>query len=395
MLWRASTLRYPRFLVPNEHDTYESPEELFSRSEFQDEDQPIADESYEYSERDAIVALPSWCSAPSGSGCQRCLAVCPTHALLLTEDGPAINEELCTKCGMCAGVCDAFAWSRITLEDLVTRSCREAESEGSVCFTCNEHIFPGLAPRSNVVVLPCLAALPPEFWSVLLAKDVSVDIFLDRTYCSECSVASPLAPQLFDHALNQAQAWTGKTISYVDTIPERESILSLYANIDEANRRELLATLAYEGRDIATGKHRQRNAATVDSFHENQERLRAQGRIRADQQYKTLPAALMQTRQWPRQKLIVEAAQALPERAELLERYQSVTNTSLCSQNHTCVNTCPTGARTLDEEGYPIVDAKRCIACGLCVAHCTQDACDFIAITAHEYCERTPHDENS
>lgn len=349
----------------------------------------------EYQERDAIVALPSWCTTPQGSGCQRCVQVCPTGALSLTEEGPLINDEHCTKCGMCAGVCDAFAWTRITLEDLVARAVREEESEGVLCFTCNEHIFPGLAPRSNVIVLPCLAAVPPEFWSALLARNLSVGIFLDRSYCNECHVASNLAPILFDHALNQAQEWTGKSIVYLDTIPERESILSLYANVDEANRRELLATLANEGVDIATGKHRKRNAGTVDNFHENQERLRAQGRISAAQQAKNLPAVFARKTPWPRQNLIVQAAQALPSRAHLLERYQSVTNCAQCDKTHACVNACPTGARTFSKEGYPKVDARKCIACGVCIATCPQGACDFTAITAHEYCERKPHDQNT
>ena len=83
----------------------------------------------------------------------------------MQETGPILDSSLCSRCGLCAGVCDAFAWKRITLEDLVLRSEREAKSEGSVVFTCNEHIFPGLAPRSNVIILPCLASLPPEFWS--------------------------------------------------------------------------------------------------------------------------------------------------------------------------------------------------------------------------------------
>ena len=43
---------------------------------------------------------------------------------------PIINEDLCTRCGMCAGICDAFAFTRITLEDLFTRAEREAKEEG-------------------------------------------------------------------------------------------------------------------------------------------------------------------------------------------------------------------------------------------------------------------------
>lgn len=142
--------------------------------------------------REEIAALKSWCTAPHGSGCARCQAVCPTGALSLESGTPHINMELCTRCGMCAGICDAFAFTRITLEDLFTRAEREAKEEGAVCFTCNDHLFEGVAPRSNVIALPCLAAVPPEFWTALLANDVPVQLYLDESYCENCSVAGPM-----------------------------------------------------------------------------------------------------------------------------------------------------------------------------------------------------------
>lgn len=379
--------------MPSESQTYPAASSdegaAFSLDEATPEDAP------EPLVRDEIVALDSWCTAPLGSGCTRCVAACPHQAISLDEAGPHIDESLCTRCGICLGICDGFAWSRITLEDLVARAEREAKGEGVVCFTCNEHIFPGLAPRSNVMVLPCLAAVPPEFWGALLARNIKAEVFLDRSYCDTCMVAGPVAPQLFDYALGQAQDWTGRTIAHASAIPERESILSLYANVDEADRRQIFSTLATEGMDIATGKHRQRNAGTLDEFHENQERLRAKGRIRMAQGRKDLPAVLQKKDQWPRQKLIVDAAQRMPEQAHALVRYATTTNCEECEQAHACVNVCPTAARSLDERGYPMVDARRCIACGTCVAACPNQACTFKTITAHEYCERTSHDEDA
>ena len=82
------------------------------------ENETEAEEDIDPFPREEVVTLESWCTAPHGSGCTRCQAVCPTGALSLENGTPRINTELCTRCGMCAGICDAFAFTRITLEDL-------------------------------------------------------------------------------------------------------------------------------------------------------------------------------------------------------------------------------------------------------------------------------------
>lgn len=375
--------------MPNSH---EIPQAEPSSPDQKREEGLIAEQE---NKREEIAALPSWCTAPQGSGCNRCVVACPHQAITLNENGPCIDESRCTRCGICCGVCDAFAWSRITLEDLAKRCENEARSEGFICFTCNEHIFEGVAPRSNVIVLPCLASVPPEFWSYILAKGLSVELFLDPSYCETCSVAGANASALFEYAIDQAQAWTERSISSAPYIPERESLLSLYANVDEGSRRDLLAVLANEGKDIATGKHRQRNAGTINSFHESQERFRAQGRIKAAEQNEHLPEVLRQKQKWPRQTLIVEAARSLPEKAPNLKRYTSTTDYDLCQKTRSCVNACPTGARQCNEEGYPVVDSTRCIACGICVSACPHNACSYRTLSAYEYCERTPHGKES
>jgi pyruvate formate lyase activating enzyme len=64
-------------------------------------------------------------------GCRTCLAACPRQALLLTENGLAINRDLCDGCGVCAEECPATALELLgttwTLTDLV----REVEKDRS------------------------------------------------------------------------------------------------------------------------------------------------------------------------------------------------------------------------------------------------------------------------
>ena len=337
--------------------------------------------------RERIVALPSWCTAPRGSGCTRCAAACPAGAISLNDGTPVIDEAQCTRCGICAGVCDAFAWERFTLKDLFERARTEAEEEGYACFTCNDHLFPGVVPRSNVFVLPCLAAVPPEFWTALLAADVPASLYLDETYCEGCPTAGAMGPALFAHALESAQDSTGNGVRRVKELPERELLLTAWSHADGQDRRGMFSTLLHESKEVADGTHRKRNAAAVSDFRDKQERMHAKARISSEE---SAGSAWMPSKQpWPRQELMVQAAKDTPVRAALMERYCSTTDCQKCTGARECVEACPTGARAMPANGTcPEVDPKLCIACGACIGSCPAGACDFIAITAQAYCAK-------
>ena len=218
-----------------------------------------------------------------------------------------------------------------------------------------------------------------------MANDIPVQLYLDESYCENCPAAGPMGPALYAHALDQAQDWTGKAIERVTELPEREYLLAAWANVDATDRRGMLAKIAKESIDVADGSHRKRIDGTVADFHEQQERLRAQGRINAETLIGTPLAPTKHPS--PRLALMVKAAQAMPERSAYIERYTSVTDAQQCSGCQACIGTCPTGARSFNEAtGLPDVDASLCTACGCCIGTCPIGACDFRSITAKAYC---------
>ena len=120
-----------------------------------------------------IVVLRDYCTRTHGAACDRCALACPLDAISFAEDGrPVIDADACTRCGICLGICDAFSSSRVTMIDVHARIRRIALRGEDVVLTCKENIFPGLEPAANVVVLPCLACLSPEFWTLVLTENI-------------------------------------------------------------------------------------------------------------------------------------------------------------------------------------------------------------------------------
>lgn len=54
-------------------------------------------------------------------------------------------------------------------------------------------------------------------------------------------------------------------------------------------------------------------------------------------------------------------------------------NRELCPHNHICplIKVCPVEAISQAADGYPIVDADKCIECGACIDECPKHAMDF------------------
>ena len=227
-----------------------------------------------------IVVLRDYCTRVRGADCSRCALACPHDAIGFAEDGrPTIDTDACTRCGICLGICDAFSSSRVTMIDVHARIRRIALRGEDVVLTCKENVFPGLEPAANVVVLPCLACLSPEFWTLVLTENIPVRIAADLAYCADCERAGEMGEMLYAHAVETAEEWSGAKVGYLDEIPEKENLVRDLANPEGVDRRSAFTNLVSDVGDIASGKRRLRNSDVLQQFYERKERARARARL--------------------------------------------------------------------------------------------------------------------
>lgn len=361
----------------------EAPENMTEGTNASDGHEPAEAES----RPNQIVVLRDFCIRTHGADCERCALACPHNAITFDEDGkPVIEADACTRCGICLGICDAFSSSRVTMHDLHARIRRIALRGEDVVLTCKENIFPGFEPAANVVVLPCLATLSPEFWTLVLAENISVNIAADLAYCVDCERAGDMGEMLYSHAVETAEAWAGRTVGYLDEIPEKENLVRDLANPTGVDRRSAFTNIVSDVGDIASGKRRLRNSEVLQQFYERKERSRALARLNLSdgiQFNDFVPAGRTRKTLWPKRRLLLEAIEREPTIAERVPLIVSETDCERCTNTLACTMVCPTGARyPHPDDGTLAYDVRYCIGCGLCVDACTQDAVSLVETTA-------------
>ena len=327
-----------------------------------------------------IAVLPGFCTRLAGSACERCTLICPYDAISFDErQRPHIDADFCTRCGLCCGICDAFVTERVTMNDLIDKVRRLAADGDPVFFTCYDQIPDDFEVHPNVIVLPCIGAVAPEFWASALEVTPNAQIYCNFTLCADCPIAGDDARSFFTHAVNLGEQWTRIHMGKAERLPEKADILSRFfeATSEEYHRRSIATSLADEMVDIASGKHRKRYSDTLANFHTNKEHLRAQGHARNAKHHQHIPASITAPapKQWPRLHMIASTVQGHPAIAPNIPRYLAAVDNRACQHCYEpCFAHCPSGARALDNDGSVIVDPLLCIACGNCALYCPHDA---------------------
>lgn len=333
------------------------------------------------------VVIRDYCIRYKGAQCARCEASCPKGAIAYGDEGlPLIDAQACTECGICWGICDGLSSSRVTIEDIHARVRRIALRGETVYFTCKEYVFPGFEPAANVIVLPCIACLSPEFWTLVLAENIKVVIACDFTYCADCDRAGEIAEALYSHAIPTAERWSGRKIGFAPEIPEKESLLGDLADPTGVDRRAAFDNLVGDVGDIASGKRRLRNSEVLQQFFERRERSRAIARLNINDNEAFndfVPQGMTKKTMTPKRKLLLEAIDRDPEIAANIPFFFAETEEGLCENALACTDACPTGARYPDPDTEMLgMDIRYCIACGACVDACPHGAIGIVEATA-------------
>lgn len=91
------------------------------------------------------------------ASCHRCVEGCPTGALDLNQ-GPRVDQERCTGCGISASVCPTGTLEMVAPTDpgLLGRMVEVARGNSSVAVACTGYFKRSGAPASGVVRVACL-----------------------------------------------------------------------------------------------------------------------------------------------------------------------------------------------------------------------------------------------
>jgi NAD-dependent dihydropyrimidine dehydrogenase PreA subunit len=265
------------------------------------------------------------------------------------------------------------------MNDQLEKVARLSSEGDPVFFTCYDQIPEDFEVHPQVITLPCLGAVSPEFWAAALSITPNIQIYCNFSLCENCPTAGANARSLFIHAVNLGEQWSQVHMGSAKRLPEKADILSRFfdATSEEFQRRGVAKSLVGEVEDIATGKHRRQYSNTISDFYARKDHMRARGHATNLQYHAHIPSTAEQPikKQWPRLCMIAKAVQENPEMAPRIPRYFAAIDYSACKKCYKpCFSHCPAGARAVGAEGIITVDPLLCIACGNCARYCPEEA---------------------
>lgn len=349
------------------------------------------------SRRQQISINELYCTRMMGTDCARCQMACPAEAISFDEeDCPVVDAEACTRCGICLSICETFGSAHMSMEDIHNRFTRVAKRGEGVVVTCQENIREGVTPAANVVALPCLACLSPEFWTLLLAEGMKVSVSVSMRNCPDCEKAGSIASMLYGRAIETAESYCNGKIAFLRKLPTKDVAEDEDEDPTKVDRRAAFDDVVDDVKNIAQGKRSIRNSKTLNDYVDRHEKEKNRENLRLVDlsQYQSENKGMNSKIMWPKRQLLLAAIDANPEIAERVPINLVHIDAEKCSLQGDCVEVCPAHALRPSSSGrIPHLDARYCIGCGLCVSACLEGAVSFEETTAAAFQKKKKQEE--
>ena len=299
--------------------------------------------------------------------CNRCLEVCPTAAIEISDTVVKINDQ-CRECGLCLSVCptEAFQLPKHMSRQLYDKIARIASAYEQCYVTCTRAL--GRYPKDNEVVLPCVGVLTPELWFSLLIDYDNISVYLPVGICDRCQTTT--GEEVYVNHIGQAEEWSGYSLGLeVDEANLNHEQTRAYkrgqfvSNMARAGATAMMAGSPALLGDKAVAARIKRHTQKVN---EMQKALESAVGSKTDQNRRHI---LTQGR-----KLMLSTIQDSPDLANVFKLKAPVCDSWLCSMCGDCVRACTLHACSLDEGGHFSVEPAYCQGCGVCAQVCEDEA---------------------
>lgn len=309
-------------------------------------------------------------AAKNPEACSRCLDVCPSHSISIT-DTRVIVTDTCRKCGLCLAACPStvFIGNKVGPKALYDRIARVASAYDMCYLTCTRAIGKtGRFPKGNEVVLPCVGVLSHELWFALLADYGNIAVYLPSGVCDKCRTTT--GEEFYVDEISEAEEWSQETVGL------EEDDASLTHELTRAYRRsQFVSSVTQAGTSLVTRTNPALAGAQAVANKlkaHNDQLLQVQRSIeqavgaKSEQRHRRI---LTQDR-----RLLLAALQHHPELAQSITLEVPVCDRTKCTMCGDCATACTVHACGIDEGGRFGVEPTYCKGCGACAAVCPEGA---------------------
>lgn len=312
----------------------------------------------------------------AGAGCTRCVDGCPVEAIVLEGETPQLDQTTCVCCGICTAVCPTDSYSPAIDYEKTLRATVANLPTKPTALVCTIHPAPDMTAAAVSAVVQhrrCLAALTTSDLLELGAGGTR-PLWLDDSPCECCPIGA-------------AQMTLARTVEAARILLHAAGCspaLLLHSEHPPTTDANLHHAPLYDGAQPAISRRAlftRRRPAQVDKDDEP---------LIDDLLQRGAPLSARLPQQTPssRRRLLAALtglqASSSGELPTGQTSFGSVeVDVALCSGCSFCARFCPTGALhfvTEDTHFELTIQPTACIACGICVVACPEDAVQLLGL---------------